>query len=93
MPWKEIELGELAETLGIDLAEVREKQRLIDMIIKIRKAKKMSQTVLAKRLGVSQSRVAQIESGVGTARVSFDVLFHILTALGYDYKVVATKAA
>jgi predicted XRE-type DNA-binding protein len=93
MPWKEMSLGELARSLGADLAEVREKQRLIDMIVKIRKAKKMPQAVLAKKLGVSQSRVAQIESGIGTSKVTFDVLFHILTSLGYNYKVIATKAA
>ncbi len=93
MPWKEMPLSELARSLGADLAEVREKQRLVDMIVKIRKAKKMSQAALAKRLGVSQSRVAQIESGIGTAKVTFDILFHILTSLGYDYKVIATRAA
>jgi hypothetical protein len=30
----------------------------------------------------------RIESGVGTAKVTFDVLFNILVALGLDYKVV-----
>ena len=93
MPWKEMSLGELAKSLGADLAEVREKQRLLDKIVKVRKAQKMSQAALAKKLGVSQSRVAQIESGIGTSRVTFDVLVHILTCLGYDYKVIATKAA
>jgi transcriptional regulator with XRE-family HTH domain len=72
---------------------VREKQRLIEMIVKIRKAKKMSQSVLAKKLGVSQARVAQIERGVGTTKISFDVIFSILTTLGYDYRVVTRKAA
>ena len=75
------------------MTEVREKQRLINMIVKVRKAKKMSQVMLAKKLGVSQARVAQIESGVGTAKISFDVIFSILTALGYDYRVTTRKAA
>jgi transcriptional regulator with XRE-family HTH domain len=88
MAWKEMTLAELARSLGADLAEVREKQRLMEMIIKIRKAKKMSQAALAKKLGVTQSRVAQIECGIGTSKVTFDVLFHILTSLGYDYKVL-----
>ncbi len=53
----------------------------------------MSQAVLAKKLGVSQARVAQIENGVGTSKVSFDVIFSILTTLGYGYRVVTRKAA
>lgn len=86
-------LEQLAKSLGANVAEVREKQRLIEMIVKIRKSKRMSQTTLAKKLGVTQARVAQIESGVGTSRISFDILFNILVALGYDYRVVTSKAA
>lgn len=37
--------------------------------------------------------IAQIESGVGTAKVTFYVLFNMLVALGYDYRVVTKKAA
>jgi transcriptional regulator with XRE-family HTH domain len=93
MAWKEMTLEELAKSIGADITEVREKQKLIDMIHKIRKAKKLSQATLAKKLGVSQARVAQIESGIGTAKVTFDVLFNMLIALGYDYRVIAKKAA
>ena len=93
MPWKEVSVEQLAKSLGADVSEIREKQRLIGMIIKIRKSKKISQVVLAKKLGVSQARIAQIESGVGTAKITFDVIFNILVALGYDYRVVTTKAA
>jgi transcriptional regulator with XRE-family HTH domain len=93
MPWKEVSMESLAKTLGVSLAEVREKQRLIDLIVKARKARKLSQAALAKRIGVSQSRIAQIESGVGTARVSFDILLNILVELGYEFRVVAKKAA
>jgi transcriptional regulator with XRE-family HTH domain len=93
MPWKEISVEQLAKSLGANVTEVREKQRLINMIVKVRKAKKMSQVMLAKKLGVSQARVAQIESGVGTGKISFDVIFSILTALGYDYRVTTRKAA
>jgi transcriptional regulator with XRE-family HTH domain len=93
MPWKEMSVEQLAKSLGANVTEVREKQRLITMIVKVRKAKKMSQAVLAKKLGVSQARVAQIESGVGTGKISFDVIFSILTALGYDYRVTTRKAA
>ena len=55
MAWKEMTLEELAKSLGADFTEVREKQKLIDMIHKIRKAKKLSQATLAKKLGVSQA--------------------------------------
>jgi len=47
----------------------------------------MSQAALAKKVGVSQSRIAQIESGVGTAKITFDVLFGVLSALGFTVKV------
>lgn len=93
MAWKDVTLRQLAKSLGANISEVREKQRLIEMIIKIRKAQKLSQAALAKKIGVTQSRIAQIESGIGTAKISFDILFNILVALGYDYRVVTSKAA
>ncbi len=93
MAWKEISIEELAKSLGANVTEIREKQRLVGLIVKTRKAKKLSQAALAKKLGISQARIAQIESGVGTAKVTFDVLFNMLVALGYDYRVVTKKAA
>ncbi len=93
MAWKEIDLEELADSLGTNITEVKEKQKLINMITKIRKAKKLSQAALARKLGISQARVAQIESGIGTAQVTFDILLNILIALGYDYRVITKKAA
>lgn len=93
MTWKEMTVEELAESLGANITEIREKHKLVAMIIKIRKAKKLSQAALAKKLGISQARVAQVESGIGTAKITFDILFNILVALGYDYRVVTTRAA
>ncbi len=93
MAWKEVSVEELAKALGANVTEIREKQRLVGLIVKTRKEKKLSQTVLARKLGISQARVAQIESGVGTAKVTFDVLFNMLVALGFDYRVVTKKAA
>jgi predicted XRE-type DNA-binding protein len=93
MAWKELSIEELAEELGANISEIREKQRLVKLIVKTRKAKKLSQASLAKTIGISQARVAQIESGVGTAKVTFDVLFNMLIALGLDYRVVTRKAA
>lgn len=93
MAWKEMTVEELAKNLGVNAKEVQEKQKLMHLIVKVRKEKGLSQAALAKKVGVSQSRIAQIESGVGTAKVTFDVLLNILMALGYDFKIVPTRAA
>ncbi len=93
MAWKEVSIEELAKSLGANVTEIREKQRLMGLIVKTRKAKKLSQAALAKKLGISQARIAQIESGIGTAKITFDVLLNMLVALGYDYRVVTRKAA
>lgn len=93
MAWKEMSIEEIAESLDVDVAEVKEKQNLIQQIVKLRKVRKISQTELAKMAGVSQSRIAQIESGIGTAYVTFDVLLNILLVLGYKFRIVLKKAA
>lgn len=93
MPWKEKTLEEVANSLGVDLKEIREKQRLIELIRKARKEKKISQVVLAKKIGVTQGRIAQIESRVGVSKVTFEVIFGILRELGFELKVVAKKVA
>ena len=93
MAWKEVSIEALAKSLGANVTEIREKQRLVGLIVKTRKEKKLSQAVLAKKLGISQARIAQIESGVGTAKVTFDILFNLLVALVLDYRVVTKKAA
>ena len=93
MAWKEMSTEELAKSLDINAKEVHEKQKLMQLIIKVRKAKGLSQAALAKKMGVSQSRIAQVESGVGTAKVTFDILLNILSVLGYGFTIVAKKAA
>ena len=93
MAWKEMSLEETARSLGVSIGEVREKQHLIELIVKERKVKKLSQQALAKKIGVTQGRIAQIESGIGTSKVTFDVLLNILTILGYAFKIIPRKAA
>jgi transcriptional regulator with XRE-family HTH domain len=93
MAWKEMSVDELAKSLGADVHEVREKHRLIELIKKARGEKKMSQAQLAKKIGVTQGRIAQIESRVGTTKVTLEVLLSILRELGYEYKIVAKKIA
>ncbi len=93
MAWKEMSVNEIAQSLGVSVGEIRAKQNLIHLIIKQRKVKRMSQTKLAKKVGVTQSRIAQIESGIGTSRITFDILLNILTVLDYQFKIVMKKAA
>jgi DNA-binding XRE family transcriptional regulator len=93
MAWKETTIEEVAKSLGVSITEVREKQHLMDLIVKARKKAGMSQAALARKVGVTQGRIAQIESGIGTSKVTFDVLLHILEILGYDFKVVSRKVA
>jgi len=93
MAWKEVSVEELAKSLGVNVSEVREKQKLIQLIVKTRKDHRLSQAALAKKIGVTQGRIAQIESGVGTSKITFDVLLGILSILGYDFKILPKKAA
>lgn len=93
MPWKTINFDQLAKSLGLSAVEIREKHRLIDKIVRVRKAQGLSQVDLAKRVGVSQARIAQVESGIGTNKVTFDTLLRILGTLGFDYKIIPRKVA
>lgn len=93
MAWKEMSVEELADSFGVDVQEVREKHRLIELIKKARKEKKVSQAQLAKKLGITQGRIAQVESRKGTAKVTFEVLLSILRELGYECKIVAKRVA
>lgn len=93
MPWKTVTVEEIAKSLGVDIWEIREKRHLMLLIAKERKAKGMSQAALAKKMGVTQGRIAQIESGIGTSRTSFDILLGTLAKLGYQFKIVTKKAA
>ena len=86
-------VNEIAKSLDVDVAEVREKQHLVQLIVKVRKSRKLSQVALAKKVGVTQGRIGQIESGIGTANVTFDLLLGILSTLGYQFKIVTKKAA
>jgi predicted transcriptional regulator len=93
MPWKELTVEELAKSLGVNAQEIREKHRLIELIKKARKEKKMSQGQLAKKMGLTQGRIAQIESSVGTRLVTLEVLLATLRELGYECKIIARKVA
>ncbi len=91
MAWKEIKLDQLANTLSIEPNEVLEKQNLIRTIIRLRKKKGLTQADLAKKANISQGRIAQIESGIGTRKVSFDVILNLLGLLELDFHIVTKK--
>jgi len=93
MPWSNITPRQLAEELGINYEENEQKHDLIKKIVKGRSELGITQAELAKRLGVSQSRIAKIESRVGVHKVSFDVLLRILATLGYSCKITPRKMA
>ena len=93
MPWKEISTEKLAKQLGVNYAEIKARQDLIRKIKTGREKAKLTQEDLAKMVGKSQSWIAKVESGLGTKNVSFDVLFQLLSALGYDFKITTRKAA
>jgi transcriptional regulator with XRE-family HTH domain len=93
MAWKELSVEKTAKLIGVDVSEIREKHRLIELIKKIRKQQDMSQVELAKKIGVTQSRIAQIESKIGTIKVTLEVLLNILRKLGYEYHISIKKVA
>ena len=93
MSWKKVDLAKWADEMGVDINEIDQKLKLRDMIIKIRNKKGLSQDELADLVGVSRSRIAQIEAGVKLHRTSFDVFLRLLHGLGYRYRITANKIA
>lgn len=91
MPWKTVTLKELADKFGINYVEQKEKSDLIKKIIKARKDQGLSQQELAKKIGISQPRIAKIESRIEAHEITFDTIFKILTVLGYSYKISTLK--
>ena len=91
MPWKTVNIDEWAKELGINMNELRQKDRLITLIVKTRKQRGLTQAQLATLVGVSQPRIAQIENRVKIGKITFDVLLHILDGLGHDYKITTRK--
>jgi transcriptional regulator with XRE-family HTH domain len=91
MPWVTITAKQVAKELGIDYEEQEQKQELIRKIVQIRQTLGLTQAQVAKLLGVSQSRIAKIESFIGVHKVSFDLLFRLLAALGYHCKIIPQK--
>ncbi len=78
--WK---IGSAEDFLGLSAEEaiyVQVKLAFSDLLRKLREDQKLTQTVAAKRIHSSQSRVAKMEAG--DPSVSMDLLFRSLLALG-----------
>jgi transcriptional regulator with XRE-family HTH domain len=93
MAWKNLDLAKWADEVGVDINEIDQKLKLREMIIKVRNGKGLSQGALGDLVGVSRSRIAQIEAGTKLHRTSFDVFLRILQGLGYRYRITTTKLA
>ena len=93
MAWKKVNLEKWADDLGVDINEIDQKLKLRQLIIKIRSKKGLSQDELADVVGVSRSRIAQIEAGIKLHRTSFDIFLRVLQGLGYQYRITARKLA
>lgn len=78
MPWEKMDIDEWAAELGVKINELRQKEQLIEKIVKSRKRFGLTQGQLAEMAGVSQPRIAQIENRTKIGKISFDVLFNIL---------------
>ena len=93
MAWKKVNLAKWADQNGVDINEIDQKLKLRNMIIRLRAQKGYSQEDLASIVGVSRSRIAQIETGVKLQKTSFDILLRILQKLGCHYSISARKLA
>ena len=59
--------------------------KLIDEIVKIRKEQNMSQSEVAKLIGVKQQAISRLENKENSP--SLKLFFSIVDALGYDVKI------
>ena len=71
---------------------IRQKNRIIEDLKKVRLKKRLSQTALAKKLGTKQPAIARMEAGY-VGEVSFDFLIRVALCLGVPLKVTPTKKA
>ena len=86
--WRVGSAAEFLELTPEEAAFIEMKLALSKCVRDRRTAQNVSQSVLAKRLKSSQSRVAKMEAADAT--VSIDLLFRALFALGAKPKDVAT---
>ena len=91
--WQKVDLESWSKDIGVDLLELRQKNRLIEQIITARKELGLTQVQLAKLMAVSQPRIAQIENWVRIGSIKFDALLQILSRLGYAFDIQTHKVS
>ncbi len=87
-------VGDVADFLNLspeEAALIDVKVRLASQLVALRKKAKISQAVLAKRIGSSQSRVAKMEAC--DPSVSMDLMFKTAFALGASQEKVGKLVA
>lgn len=85
--WEEVKAGlNLTEE---DLAAIELEEELIEMMIKIREEKGLTQEQVAKLCNVHQPMIARLEKATHSPRV--DSLLKILVPLGYKLQIVPIK--
>lgn len=67
---------------------LKEKHRLIQALIAKRNREGLSQAELGRKADISQSRIAQIESGIEKGPVTFDMIFLLFYVLGLDVHII-----
>jgi len=75
----------LAASKGLSSAALRAG----DLVRTMRKEARLSQTQLADNLGVKQSRISEIEAGVGTQGPTLDLMERIAKACGKTLQITA----
>ena len=85
--WKTGSVAEFLELTPEESGLIEIKLRLSELVRKARVRQRLSQVLLAKRLGSGHSRVAKIESG--DPSVSLDLLFRASLASGATRKELA----
>jgi|SRR5262249_27435704 len=76
--------GDLDSTAGLSSAALRAG----DLIRTMRKTAGLSQSELAARMGVKQSRVSEIEAGLGAQGPTWDVMERVASACGRDLRAL-----
>ncbi len=93
MSWKKADLAHWAGEMDVNLIEIDQKLKLCGMVMKVRAKRGLTQAEVAELVGVSRSRIAQIEAGVRLHKMSFDILLRVLQGLGCRYTISAKRLA
>lgn len=86
------EFGTAVGLSGLDKEIVRQKNRMIASLKAARLKKRVSQDLLARKLGTKQPAIARMEAGY-VGEVSFDFLIRVALALGVSLEVIPSKKA